>query len=658
MWDAKPIAVIACSLVALAGCPSAFQRTLPVAIENHTGALATSGGEFAISPPVTFSAIWNAAGRVLTESFGGVVDEDAQNGTMTSDFAYSTPPSPEATTTVQQRRRAVLVVPPGTTNLSQVRIRVEVGQRQRGIDQPATDWYEVGGGDPNLEADLARRLRDAAAGGRSIPLASVHWAAPPDEASRQVSRRLTIYRAAAGTDPTALETEWRTSEEPLDQNRLVVRSRIRFLFDDAGNGASRISVLGEAQYRVEALPSEASGSASWVDIDASRVAAHGWATVRAAVEPVAEAAQEVPLEQFARTARPTPDLPDARSQWETNGAPAGVARTTTGGQLEVAWFGNQPPEELLGQAFTGDFQPAGRIDLMGSASAAAVQESGQFTTVLTDERSIELSGGYLVFSGSVRQQQGRTMITHSVYADQTRHLVPEFANFASLPANARYYIASVTTGQAGSVYFLGTTSEVTSSVEARYEGLQAGLTNSVREGRMRCEVRFRGVSGSLPCDAQHIPSGRDLQLAREAGQQEAPAVTRVVFRRIPGRVPPGSPPASIRVTRLQVLTQACDDVMNGPDLTVSWRVGLRSAPAVPCPDNSRVCPLDATFGPNDSPVFTVEERDDFTANDACGEPTAFDVRSWLAPDVDALPPGPIIGTQTRGTLTLRYEVRY
>jgi hypothetical protein len=364
------------------------------------------------------------------------------------------------------------------------------------------------------------------------------------------------------------------------------------------------------------------------------------------------------MEQFARTARPTPDLADARSQWETNGTPAGIARTTTGGQLEVAWFGNQPPEELLGQAFTGDFQPAGRIDLMGAASAAAVQESGQVTTVLTDERSIELSGGYLVFGASVRQQQGRTMVTHSVYADQARHLVPEFANFASLPASARYYIASVTTGQAGSVYFLGTTNEITTSIEAQYEGLRAGLTNSVREGSMRCEVRFRGVSGSLPCDAQHIPTGRDLQLARERGQQEAPAVTRVVFRRIPGRVPPGTPPASIRVTRLQVLTQACDDVMNGPDLTVSWRVGLRSAPPVPCPDNSRSCPLDATFGPNDSPIFTVQERDDFTANDACGEPTAFDVRSWLAPDVDAVPPGPIIGTQTRGTLTLRYEVRY
>ena len=102
-------------------------------------------------------------------------------------------------------------------------------------------------------------------------------------------------------------------------------------------------------------------------MDASAVAAHGWAVVDQAIDPAIEAAADVPIEMFASAAGPEPELADPRAGWGHGGAlPTGVAATTAGGSIEIAWFGSEDPTRLLGTAFTADsgFGPqTGRWDL-------------------------------------------------------------------------------------------------------------------------------------------------------------------------------------------------------------------------------------------------------------------------------------------------------
>lgn len=146
------------------GCLSAFQRTLPVAMGNHTNSLATSEDGLRVSAPTTRSGLWNAVGRTLVQNYGHVVEEDAEAGAMISDFSYTTPQSSDSTVAVQERTRMAVVVPPGTTDASRIRVTLSSERRERRVGGEPSAWAPAGSSD----AALRRSASDwrAASGAR------------------------------------------------------------------------------------------------------------------------------------------------------------------------------------------------------------------------------------------------------------------------------------------------------------------------------------------------------------------------------------------------------------------------------------------------------------------------------------------------------------
>lgn len=639
-------------------CMSALQRTLPTATRDHESSLSAGGADLRVAAPTTFSSVWNAIGRILVRDHGGVAEEHPETGTIVSAYTYSTPASSDPTVSAQVRTRLSVVLPPGSTDPDHVRVTVTSERRERRAGGDPSTWSTTAA-EPFDNAAFTSRVRDEASGAHAVALGSISWAASPADAARTVARHLTLYTANPG-DGTMIETEWRTTDAPIDDGRLLVRSRLRFVFDDAGAGATRISVLAEMQYRVAQRGEMPDLASAWTDMDAHRVEQHGWAAVQQALHPVAEAAAEQPVETFASAAPPAPDLADPRDAWGRGGAtPPGVARTTSGGEVVIAWLGQESATDLLGRAYTSDLQPGGQVGLMGAPVAEACLETNVMTRMLSVTGEVQLTAGYLVVSGHVGRTTEQSMVVHEAYADTQRFVVPEFADFSAVSPSARYYVAAVTTGRAVAVSFAGDASTVTFGAGVEYEGWRAGIENSVRQHQVSCHVLGRGVSTSLSCDDGHVPTSAEVVQARDGSAQVEPVVTRITLRRIPSSIVPVSAPQSIVVTQFSVDGALCADAFDDPpDLRLVWSVNGQTAEPHTCPGNSQACALSLALPPGTrSLTFTATDLD-LMFDDPCGAPTTFDVSRWRAAAVDSLPPGPIEGVDHGGGFTVSYRAVY
>lgn len=656
----RPVALVLVILTG-GGCMSALQRTLPRAMDAHTRALATEQSEMHLAAPTTFSGLWNAAGLLLTRDHGGVVEEHADSGTMVSDYVYSSPSGSDPTVAQQVRTRVTVVLPPGTTDASRIRATATSERRERRAGAEPSVWTPTAsvGFD---EAAFINELRDAASGATSVSLAAVNWAAAPSDAARAVARHLTLYSATPGDD-SMLQTDWRTTEEQMDDDRLVVRSRLRFLFDPT-EGGTRISVLGEMQYRV-VLHTAPTDDSAWTDMDAAAVVRHGWATVDEALDPVAQAAREEALETFARAPAAAPDLEDPRGAWGRGGAlPPGVARTTTGGSVVIPWRGEESASELLGRAYTAELQPAGQVGLMGEAAAHDASASDTVMWRTEDARQVEVSGGYGPISAHVGMGTNNVMVIYSAYVDTHAYSVPEFADFSNVAPAARYYVAGVSTGRSVYVMFVGDRQTLTTGIAGTYAGFRAGVEASRTTSQVSCHAQGRGVTVSLGCDASHVPTGDEVIAARDAAVSPSEAITHVLLRRIPSAVRPLSAPQSITVTQLTVADSACSDPVGGPDLMITWQTGAPPvgtgplAMAVPtCPGDRNWCALNIQVPAGSSQITFDAVDDDLLNDDRCGRAT-FPISQWLVNDIENQPPGPISGRRQQGAMTVDYTILY
>lgn len=641
-------------------CATALQRTLPVAVANHHSALSHGGRAVSISVPLSYNNLWNATGRVLDQR-GGVLQEDGRGGRISSGWNYETDAS-SGTEAVQVRRRFSVEIPTGATEVGQLRVHVESARRTRRPGEAPSAWNpEPTDGEERWIRALLAQINQSAGASLSMPADRVVWQGRPAEVIRRIATRLTPYDVAQSDDST-LVTEWRVTQEAMDNDVLAVRSRLRVIVEANGAG-STVSVRGQAQYLVQRSGNQnAAQITAWTDLDPSEVVGHGWSIVQQALQPVPMPLREEALASFARPAGPEPELPDPRERWAQRGneRPRGVHATSEGGTSVVPWFGPENATTLVGRAFTADMQPAGQVRPLGQLRTTATSDSGSLTTMLAIDAYASLSAGYFAFSGGVSNRTNSRVVVHEAYVENQRVEMPEFGDFSSLPETARYYVAAVTVGRAAMVGFQGDFSGADFNAGIDYGVFSLGLRTGSQRQSVSCRTRLRGSSAQVAgftCSQSNAPSPEIVEQAARSGEANESAITRVWLRRVPDSVIGVVRPSRIWLTHLRADQSACSDPLGEPpelEYTVSF--GGAASARTTCPRDSYTCNMAVEVPVGSSASLTVFDRDVFQ-DDPCGS-IAIDQHEWMVPTLSNRAPGTTTGRVQQGGLTVEYRVEY
>jgi len=656
------IILIAAALMGSASCATALQRTMPVALANHRSSLTQGQRVLQLTVPLTYSNLWNAAGRVLDQR-GGVVQEDRRAGRLVSGWNYDLVRS-SGVDAVQRRTRFTVELPADATSVEQIRVRVDVEQRSRRPGEAATGWTVDGNAPAEQWAQsVVAQIAETSGGTVTVPAPQVVWQGRSAEVVRRIATRLSPYDVAQ-TDESTIMTEWRVTQEPMDNDVLAVRSRLRIVVDPQPQGCT-VSVQGQLQYQVQRSGNQnAARITAWTDLDAADVTNHGWGIVEQALQPVAMGARDEPIGSFARAPGPEPELPDPQESWTHGGGerPRGVYATAQGGTAVLPWFGPETAATLVGRAFTADMQPAGQVRPMGQLRSSATSDAGSFTRMLTIGREAELSMGFFDFGVNASASTRNDVIVHEAYVESQRVEMPEFGDFGSLPSTARYYVVAVTVGRAAMVGFRGDFSALQVGGDINYQTFRMGLRTGSQRRSASCSTRLRGssaqVEGFVCGEDGSAPSAEAVERAARSGGENESAVTRVWLRRVPDAVIGAVRPTRIRLTHLRANPSACSDLGGGPaDLAYTVSYGSAEAIRSECPNDSNDCALVVEV-PTNASIVTMNVWDrDLANHDSCGQ-ISIGAQQWMVPSVSDLAPGAVTGSVAQGGLSVTYSVEY
>jgi hypothetical protein len=408
-----------------------------------------------------------------------------------------------------------------------------------------------------------------------VPITDVHFEEDVPTALRRVSQRMTPYVEAERT-ADSLVTDWRTTSETVGDGSLILRSRLRFLFETRPDG-TEVSVIAQLQSWVIEDNAAPPAVETWNDMDAAIVFGHGLAVVQHSLRARPLVLGEEPIQTFASAAPLEPELADPVLSWSPTNLPPGVA-TTTETREALLLIPSNETSNVIGQVYDAEVRPTqGRV--IGIGDSLQDTETRLETSFRRLDSATELSAavsylGLVEAQGSYRRDQ--TSVVHSTLLQQNRIALPAFAHFDGLSNDAAYYVAGIVEGPSVNLVFTGDQRVLTGTISGEYEGLRAEMSALRARNLVTCQLVSRGYSSRLSCDQQLPPSSQIIsELQASAGQ----AKLFKIVRRIPSRVRPS--PATFRV-EFRSLAVATDrgGIFEG-DIEVDVTFNRPQAPGAP-----------------------------------------------------------------------------
>lgn len=470
MFDRHRPSLWAIAVLMTIGCrtQTPYQRTLPRAMQSHTGAL-RSASSVEVSVQVPPTVVWNRVAAMVAEACG-VAEEDPTSGVIVSHFCYSNADE-ESTVARQLRSRLTVRVPPGTTDVSAVHLDVATEQRERPAGEPASQWAPVAP-EAAVRSALRESIGAALAPTRSLPVTEVVFDGEPTEVLRRLRARLSPY-VVEQQGNGEIVTEWRVTQNDMDPGTLWLRSRVRVLAEASEEG-TRVTVIGQLQQRID-TPEEEEGEPHpepmWTDLDAEPITAHGIAAVAEGLQARPIQLPDEDVRTLASAAPAEPPLNDPSAGWTATSLPDGVGTTTGGAMAEIISPENANPEQLVGRVFDASMQPAGgRVTGVGGLERSSHHESRSVFRQLEFESELSAGASYFGFGGSASRGQRSAVAVFTALVEEERVALPEYASFADVGSDASFYVAAVVLGRTLDVAMRSDEETIRLALEGSYAG--------------------------------------------------------------------------------------------------------------------------------------------------------------------------------------------
>lgn len=565
------------------GRPS-VESTLPRAIETHLSSL-RSTGSFQVATHMTRGYVWNRAHQALAARCG-VQLADPAAGELVSHYCYSqqaeqatgggpreglravSPGEPSATFVslpegTQTRSVVRVLVPQHATSIEDLTVEVTTEHRTRAPGGEPSEWLPFQP-DASLETAIRADIARSAGGTRTVEQRDIAFEESPQVAIPRLQGALMPY-AVHDVAGDRLETDWRTTRETLGRAQVLVRSRIRILFDSRALGTG-VVVVGQLQHFI--IPEPEDGQApvepteeGWIDLDATRIVSHAVAAISNSLHPVPLTLPDEPTQTASSPPPLEPPLADPVATWEQGGLPSGVYPYDTAPGTGQALYLPTPtdPAQVLGIVLDEQFRPTGgRVAGLG----ASVQDPGGPSSASWHrlQTDAEWSAGADFFGLASIGARGSSTATLAVFSsvqETARVRIGQYVRFDGISANARYFIEAVGVGRAIDVAIVLSGRDAGVALAGSYDGIGATFGRSTSVRSQDCHIRARGMGiGGLDCGRTN---SRELMDAVARFPQATPVPVRFYLRRIPDALIASAPRFHVSVDTIQFDARRGDD---------------------------------------------------------------------------------------------------
>lgn len=578
------------------GCRASFERTMPRALSAHTAGLQSSS-EIQVAVESSWSAHWNRIAGAVASSCGVAV-EDVNQGVLQSHFCYES--SGDALVARQSRTRFVVRFPPGATSTESLSLDAITEIRERRAGSAPGAWVSSA---PNTaQAQVLRQaIETATASRRNLPIQEVRFEEEPDAALRRLSQRMSPYVEAERT-VDGLVTEWRTTDEPVGDGSLILRSRLRFFAEREGGG-TEISVVAQLQSRRIEDNSTPPPTETWSDIDPGTVLAHGLGIVQQSLSPAPIAIGDEPVQIFASGPPAEPDLSDPAATWDRGRLPQNVATSRETAEGLMLCPSQATEQELLGAVYDSRGNPTqGRAVPVGEVVQTSTRQVHQAFRQLDFDWEISANADYLgVARASASYASNQRIVVFSTIAQERRAAMPEYIRFDGLSTAAAYYVSEIIFGRSVDAVFQVDERRLAGEIGASYEGFSATVSASTRNGEVRCETKSRGVEQAPSCSPISPPTAAQMEAALSRPVND-PVPVFLVLRRVPDRFRVGVRTFDIELRSIKA--NSAGQGWGDADLDLNVTVARHGTSPVTfqCPEDTNHC----VFGTNNQPRFRAE----------------------------------------------------